>query len=110
MSKLIGKSSVIVFLAFLSGCASQEDTLVKEQISLLEKTAEKYETVTDKASMENIQPSIKDLNEKLQKSAEKLQSLPGKDAAMAANQEKFNAVMERLGTAKRNASKAAGAK
>ena len=59
MSKSIRNGCGILVLAILIvGCAKQEDKLVKEQVATIEKTAELFEKVTDKASFEAMQPEI----------------------------------------------------
>lgn len=111
MSKLIRNGCIVSALAaFIIGCgAAAEDRLAKEEVATIEKLAGLFEKVTDKSSMDTVQPEIGVLSARLGKINEELDAL-GIDKKKAAKDKvapQMEAAMTRMKTAKIQAAKAA---
>ena len=95
----------LVLAVLAAGCAKSEDKLVNEQLAILTKMAESYETVTDKDSYGQIQPEQNDLGQKLAKNREEIAALSEarRDAALASHEAELKEAFDRVSKGKRSA-------
>lgn len=88
---------------------SIEDKLAKEQIDILDRLAAEFDKVTDKESLAQIQPEVKNLSDRLSRTTQEFQTLaaPKREAAMNANMAELQTASARMRTARDKAYKAA---
>ena len=112
MSKSMRNGCMILTLALVAiGCGKPppEEKLGKERVAAMEKMADNFEKVTDKASNEAAFKENITLRENLKKVDDALAALgpERRDAAIKANQEPFDAAAKRFESAKKKAAIAA---
>ena len=69
-------AAIFVLALLITGCAKPEDKWLKEQISIMEQSADHYDKVTDKSSLDQVQPTITALFDRYGKLNEEINALP----------------------------------